>query len=220
MLDRGEGHRGSFAYSRVFVSDSAVRIVLRNVGQNGVDLGTVTLNGTPMLKVPHRISLRQQVATRDTSIIRGVEYVSDLTNSYQPLIPYIWAAPTSPYGALAVGILAPGPLSVQAPVGGSVVSRKVGLPIQWKCGDGSLVIVVSVFDPVSRKSLPILQLKPRTNSGRALLPATVLSQFPAAQQYVFTFILANRKEISLTATASKKMVVQAASVYSVYFEIR
>ena len=79
-------------------------------------------------------------------------------------------------------------------------------------------IVISTFDPVTRKTRPLLQLRSRANSGRALLPAKILQQLPQLQRrFVFTFVLANRREV---ATGTGRVLVQAASVVNRFVELR
>jgi hypothetical protein len=218
-LDAGAGSTGSFAYSRVLVSDSVVRYLLRPVGFNGVDLGTVSVNGIQMAKVPHRIAVRS-LLVRDTVLTRGVEYLADLSGTYQPLSQYTWSAPTATTGAMSVGVVSPGKLSVLAPRGGNVYSRSTDLAIGWSGSGGQLQIIVSIYEPLLKRSRPILELRPRKETGRALLPASVLQQFPRASHYVFTFILRNRKEIGFAQTQAGKVLVQAAEVYNSYIELR
>jgi hypothetical protein len=218
-LDAGPGKADSFAYARVFVSDSAVRFLFRQVGYNGVDLGAVSLNGLAMVKVSHQVTVRS-LLLRDTVLTRGVEYLSDLSRTYQHGAPYTWSALNTSSGALSVSILAPGRLDVLSPQGGGVFSRAKDLLLRWR-GDGSrLQIIVSIFEPLTRKSIPILELRPRANTGTALLPASVLQQFPRAPFYVFTFILSNRKELGFIQAQPGKVLVQAATIYNSYIELR
>ncbi len=218
-VDAGAGKVSAFAYSRVLVSDSTVRYVLRPVGYNGVDLGTMLLNGTAMLKVPHAITVKS-LLTRDTVLTRGVEYFADLSRTYLPLTLYVWSAPTTSTGALSVNIPAPGKLDVLSPRGGEIFSRDQGMLLQWNGTGGQLQIIVSVFDPLTRRTLPILALRPRGNTGRGFLPASVLQQFPRASFYVFTFMLYNRKELTVLQAQAGRVLVQAAAVYNSYIELR
>ena len=81
-------------------------------------------------------------------------------------------------------------------------------------------IIISIFEPMARRSIPILELRPRMNTGKALLPASVLRQFPRTPFYVFTFILSNRKEIGFIQAQTGKVLVQAAAVHNSYIELR
>ncbi len=218
-LDAGPGKVNSFAYSRVVVSDSTVRYLLRLVGYNGVDLGTVLLNGNAMVKVPHQITVRS-VLLRDTVLTRGVEYLADLSRTYQPAALYTWSAPSTSTGALSVSIPAPGGLDVLSPKGGGIFSREEDMILGWKGTGGQLQIIVSVFEPVLKRSFPILALRPRVNTGRGLLPAYVLRQFPRGSFYVFTFVLFNRKELVSVQAQSGRALIQAAEVYNSYIELR
>jgi hypothetical protein len=218
-LDAGAGKVDSFAYSRVLVSDSTVWYFLRRVGINGVDLGTVLLNGTPMVKIAHQISVVSLIA-RDTVLTRGVEYRADLSRTYQPLIPYTWSAPTASTGALSVRILAPGSLEVLSPAGGGIYSRDNDMLLRWNGSGGKLEIIVSIVEPLRKKSIPILELRPRVNTGKALLRASVLAQFPRTSFYVFTFVLSNRTEMVSVQAQTGKVLVQAAEIYNSYIELR
>ena len=218
-LDAGAGNTGSFAYSRVLVSDSVVRLLLRKVGYYGIDVGGVSLNGIPMVKVAHRIAVRS-LLLRDTVLTSGVEYLADVTGTYQPLAQYTWSAPSTTTVAASVSIVAPGKLTVLAPRGGNVYSRAKDLIIGWSGSGGRLQIIVSVYEPLLRRSYPILELRPRRETGKALLPASVLQQFPRGPYYVFTFILHNRKEIGIAQAPAARILVQAAEVYNSYIELR
>jgi hypothetical protein len=218
-LDAGAGKVDSFAYSRVLVSDSTVWYVLRRVGMNGVDLGTVMLNGTPMVKIAHQITVRS-LLVRDTVLTRGVEYRADLSHTYQPLITYAWSAPTASTGALSVRIPAPGSLDVLSPAGGGMYSRDKDMLLKWKGSGGKLQIIVSIFEPLLKKSIPILELRPRVNTGKALLRASVLAQLPRTPYYVFTFVLSNRTEMVSAQAQMGKVLVQAAEIYNSYIELR
>ncbi len=222
-VDAGYGKVDSFAYSRAIVSDSTVRYLLRLVGYNGIDLGTLTVNGTPMVKVPHLITVRSALL-RDTVLTSGVEYLADLSQKYQPSALYTWSALSTSTGAMSVSITSPGTLDVLSPQGGGVYSPDRDLLLAWSGNGGQVQIVVSIVEPLTRKSVPVLALRPKTNTGRGLLPASVLrqlqQQFPRVSSYVFTFILFNRKEISLLQSQTGKVLVQAAEVHNCYIQLR
>jgi hypothetical protein len=218
-LDAGPASSASYALSRVLVADSTVHFMQREVGGNGVDLGPVLLNQQLMLKISHRITVKR-LLLRDTLIVRGDEYVANLSDTYQPGITYTWNAPLSPAGALSVSIPAPQRLFVESPRGGLVHSREKDLFLRWTGGGGKVQIIVSVYDPEKKRSIPILELRPRTESGRALLPASVLKQLPQGPWFVFTFVLSNRKVVTLAQNAVGGVLVQAADIYNSYIELR
>jgi len=60
----------------------------------------------------------------------------------------------------------------------------------------------------------------KTNTGHAIIPAKFLTQLPAQRLFVFTFILANKKEIVLVTPLSGKLFVQAAAIHNSYIELR
>lgn len=218
-LDAGPGKVDSFAYSRVLVADSAVRFGDRHLGFSGGDLGAVSLNGSLMFKIPHRVVLRRPIV-RDTVLVRGVEYLSNLATAYQPNQLYTWTALTSAYGRFEESIRTPDELIVQSPLGGSIVPRERDLIVRWKGSGGKLSIVISKFDPGAKKSSPLLEFRSRTNLGKAVIPARLLRQLPRTPYYVLTFILSNRKEVEPPMGYSGKILVQAASVYNSYIELQ
>jgi hypothetical protein len=219
VLDGGAGNIDSFALSRVMVADTVVRLSSKDVGNNGVDIGPVLLNQQFMLKVPHRISVRRAVAG-DTAVTRGVEYLANLSDSYQPATQYTWNAPLASAGGFSLSVQSPQRLTVLSPIGGSVHSRERDLVVGWRGRDGKLQIIVSLYDPIRRKAHPILELRPKAEGGKALLPAAVLKQFPRGPYFVFSFILANRRVVSLSQNPAGGVLVQAASIYSSYIVLQ
>jgi len=207
------------AYSRVFFADSVVRVLGRKVGVGGLDVGTLTLNSALMLKVSHRIPL-DRLFGRDTNVVRGVEYLMDLTQSYQADHSYSWTVYSHLSPVFTVGIETPEALSVLAPRGGSVLPRDKNAEILWKGGKGKVSIIVSQYDLLLKRAKPLLELRVKSNTGRAMLPVKLLAMLPAQRYFVLTFILANRKEISVSQPASGTILVQAASVYNSYVEVR
>lgn len=218
-LDAGPGRADSFAYARALVADSAVRFGNRLLGFNGLDLGVMSLNGLPMLKLPHRVFLRRPF-NRDSVLVRGVEYVSNLTATYQPNQQYAWTAFTLAHGRIEQTIRTPDDLTVQSPLGGSIVPRDRDLVVRWRGGNGKLSIVASRFDPGTKKSFPLLEFRSKANLGRAVIPARLLRQLPHPAYYELTFILSNRKEVEPPAGYTGKILVQAASVYNSYIELQ
>jgi hypothetical protein len=218
-LDAGPASSASYALSRVLVADSAVRFQQREIGGNGVDLGPVLLNQEAMVKIQHRITLKRLVL-RDTVIVQGVEYLANLSGTYQPGITYTWTAPLSPAGGLSVSIPSPQQLVVASPRGGLVHSREKDLLLRWQGGGGKTQIIVSVYDPLTKRSLPVLELRPKTETGRAILPASVLRQFPQGPWFVFTFVLSNRKVVALAQNTAGGVLIQAADVHNSYIELR
>ena len=219
VLDAGPGKIDSFALSRVMVADSTVRIFSREIGSNGVDINAVLLNQQFMLKVPHRITVRR-LTGGDTTITRGVEYLANLTGTYQPGSQYTWNAPLAPLGGFNLSIASPQRLVVESPAGGAVLSRDRDLAIRWRGREGKLQIIVSLYDPTRNRALPILELRPKLDSGRALLPASVLRQFPRGPWFVFSFILANRKIVTLSQNPAGGVLVQAASIHNSFITLQ
>ena len=207
------------AYSRVFFADSVVRVVGRKVGVGGMDAGALTLNGALMLKIPHRIPV-DRFFGHDSTIVRGVEYLMDLTQSYQADHAYSWIVYSHLSPVLNVAIETPEALSVLSPRGGAVLLRNKNAEILWKGGKGKVSIIVSQYDPLLKRAKPLLELRVKANTGRAVLPVKLLAMLPAQRYFVLTFILANRKETPVSQPASGTILVQAASVYNSYVEVR
>jgi hypothetical protein len=217
-LDGGPGYASSFAYSNVLVSDSSIRTASRIMGFNGMDLGIVTLNGSLMVEVAHRIRIRTPFAP-DTVLVRGVEYLADLSSSYVPNQLYTWTSTSLQYGRFDVSVRSPDNLTVESPKGGSIYSRDKDLALRWTGANGKVTIIISAFDRFSKRSFPLLELRPRENTGRALIPASLLRQLPRRQDFVFTFILSNRRDASVVQSQGGKVLVQAASVYNSYIQL-
>jgi hypothetical protein len=214
-LDGGPGYVASFAYASVLVSDSSIRFASRFVGYSGVNLGIVTLNGSPMVEVPHRVRVRF-LAAPDTVLTRGVEYLADLSSSFVPNRQYTWTSTSLRFGRFDVSIQSPDLLAIQSPRGGVSYSREKDLLLLWTGTNGKLRIIVSAFDRPTRRVLPLVELRPKVNTGKALIPSSFLKQLPRHSEYVFSFILANRREEAILQIPSGSVLVQAASVYNCY----
>lgn len=217
----GPGVFRTHARARVLFEDRnrEVRHQLRRFGYYGIDLGTVHLNGSPMARVPHRVPIRRILA--DSIVMAGVEYTADILEEYEPNTIYTWSAPApdsiSPFTA---SIHTPDELTVQSPAGGSIISRNRDLPLRWT-GRGNLAIIISAYDPGTRRVRPFLHLRPRTNTGVALLNARILAMLPGDRRFwVFTFVLANRDTSLVVGGFQGGVLIQAASVYNSYIELR
>jgi hypothetical protein len=218
-LDAGAG-KSTFAYGRVFVADTAVRWLGQTVGFDGKNVGAVALNGATMTQIAHRIPI-PTLSVRDTSIIRGVEYVVDLTAVYLPAKGYVWSFVPAVTGFPSQSVRTPDALAVLSPLGGAVIDRDRDLLLRWEGNSGRISIVLSIFEPLTRRTRPILELRPVTNTGKAVLPAKLLESLPRLKRYyVFTFILANRSGADITQPVSGKVLAQAADVYNSFVEIR
>ena len=110
---------------------------------------------------------------------------------------------------------------VFSPAGGAVVSRRQDLELRWSSGGKAPLILISVYDPATKTSKPLVKVRPRTNTGRMYIPSSLLREFPATQRFfLFTFILANRQENVTLGQYAGPVLVQAASVYSSVVELR
>ena len=214
----------SGAFSRVYFANRNLPVMFmgRIVGFHGIDLGlpplSPALNGAPMSRVPHRIPLRRIFA--DSIALAGFEYFSDLTTTFQANTEFRWTASSGFPGGFDISIRSTDNLEVQSPRGGSLISRNQDLPLRWRGQGDSFTIVISRFDPLTRRVKPLLQLRPRVNRGHAIIPAKILRTLPRERFYVMTFMLANRSRSEVVAGYGERVLVQAASVYNSYVEIR
>ena len=101
-----------------------------------------------------------------------------------------------------------------------MIPRTKDLDIRWNGGKGKMSVIVSQYDPPTRTVKPILELRVKANNGKAVVPAKLLSTLPQQRYFVLTFILANRKEVTVTQPATGTILVQAAAVHNCYVEVR
>ena len=201
------------AFAHVLFENRAepIRVGSRIIGYHGIDLGRVTINGANMVPVWHRLGRRDSIS--------GIEYYKNMTSLYGPGTEYRWTAtPDTTIGAFTTSIVTPEDLVVHSPRGGSVVRRDRNLPLSWT-GSGNLAFVISSYDPVTRKSKAIFRVTVRNNRQYAVLSSKVLQLLPSGHLYLFTFVLANRKETDTVARFSGRILVQASSVYNSYVEL-
>jgi hypothetical protein len=150
----------------------------------------------------------------------GFEYDRDISSIYQQETAFTWSASPDSLGPVQVSIQSPANLAVTSPLGGSVVSRTQDLKLQWTGQGEMLVIILSTYNPTDKQSRPILKMRPLVNRGHARVSAAILQALPSDKYYVFTFIVANRKEVRITRNAESILVLaQAASVHNVYVEL-
>jgi hypothetical protein len=141
-----------------------------------------------------------------------------MTALYQPRTTYTWTATPDSFAPITTTIETPENIVVHSPSGGTVVRRDRDLPLSWT-GEGNLFFVVSAYDLLSRKSRPMLIARVKNNIRRAVLSRKFLQLLPPQRVYVFTFVLASRKEIE-TAGFEGRVLVQATAVYNSYVELR
>ncbi len=207
----------SAAFSRVFFADRTrpVEFQGRTVGYHGLDLDTVTLNGDPMTKILHRVRIRK--AFRDTLV--GFEYVRNLTTTFLPNTQYTWSASPQGIGPVNTSLRSPGNLTVLSPRGGSHLPKNQILNLQWTGQGDTLLIIISSYNRISQRAKPLLVIKPKVNRNHARLMPKFLRALPGGPYYVFTFVLANRNDI-LVNNYPDRVLVQSASIYNSYVEIR
>jgi len=217
-VDDGRSIR-AFAFSKAFVADLGRPIIIppfgRRVGHFGVFLGNLTLNNSPMTPILHRIRVRRMHA--DTTIVAGFEYFRDLTSDYQANQTYVWRSDSTGAG---VSIQSPAELSVLSPRGGSVILRTRVLRLRWS-GVERVFVIISAREASTERLKPVLLIRPTGNQNSVVLSPKVLRLLPRSPHFVFTFVRANRKELSIGGPVfSGEILVQAASVYNSYVELR
>jgi hypothetical protein len=218
IWDAGTSTRTA-AYSRVIVTDSIARVFGRKVGVRGKDLGTLLLDGAPMWKLPHRISVSRLFGL-DTSIVFGVEYLVDISRTYLARHTYTWSMSLPILSFLSVNIDSPDSLVVLQPRGGVVLQRTERAVIRWTGGRGKVSIIVSRYDPLLKTIVPVMEMRVKANTGGAVIPKKVMAMLPAQRYFVLTFVLSNRKEVQFGGAASSTLLVQAASVYNSFVEVQ
>ena len=201
------------AFTHVLFENRAqpVRVGLRIIGYHGIDLGQVTINGDNMSPVGHRLGRRDTAA--------GVEYYKNMTSLYRQETAYAWRGThDTTIGGFTAAIVSPQNLVIHSPRGGSVIRRDRNLAMTWT-GLGSLSFVISSYDPVTRRSKPLFLINVKNNREYAVLSSKLLQLLPGGHLYLFTFVLANRKEIDTVTRFSGRVLVQASSVYNSYVEL-
>jgi hypothetical protein len=174
----------------------------------------VRINGLAMREKSHRIRVR------GLAVNFGFEYDRDISSIYQPETEFTWSATPDSLGPIQVSIQSPAMLAVTAPAGGSVIPRNRDLMLQWT-GQGDMLIILSAYNPIGKQSRPILKLRPLANKGHVRVGAGILEALPSDRYYVFTFIVANRKEFRVTRDSDQiRALAQAASVHNVYVELQ
>jgi hypothetical protein len=206
----------SRTFSTVVFSDTSRPVVVggRQVGYFGLPIRsgnqlTLTINGVPMFSVPH--------------LVRGAEAGTEYTRELSGLLPadsvYAWHAAAAVFGVIDISLKAPPAISVSSPAGGTVIPRNQDLIMRWG-GAGQMTIYVSVRNLLTNRSRPVVRLTPVVNRGHARLPVKVLRALLPDRYYVFTFVLANRREDVLVARYKANVLAQAATVYNSYVELR
>jgi hypothetical protein len=177
----------------------------------GIFLGKgLMLNGIPMVAVIRRVG----------AAIAGWKYIGDLTSIYRANQEYRWNAPDDAVGVIGDSINTPDDLNVISPRGGTVHTRNDDLVIRWTGGGSISIIIQSRLLSTANvaKTRPLLLITPNINRGRLTLNPKILALLPKGKDFVFTFVLANRKEVKVPRY-SGKVLLQAASIYNSYVVI-
>ncbi len=200
------------AYARALFEnrDRPVRALGRIIGYHGINLGSVSVGGTPLIPILHRVGRLNSTA--------GIEYIRDMTALYQPRMAYTWAATPDSIGPISTTIETPENIVVHSPAGGTIIHRDRNLLLNWT-GQGNLFFVISAYDPLGNRSRPLFNVRVRRNIQRAVLSRKILRLLPPQRIYVFTFVLANMNEMEIAGFRGR-VLVQATSLYNSYVELR
>lgn len=145
----------------------------------------------------------------------GFEYVREIT--YAPETNYRFEALGSDsVNAFSVSIDSPDNILVQSPVGGQRIARDNDMNLRWT-GRGNLFLIISARTPQG-KLVPVLNIKPRKNEGRALLTKRILNALPRGS-YVFTFGVSNKNENFMVGRFRGRVLVRGLSIYNVRVEL-
>ncbi len=179
----------------------------------GLSLGTVIVSsgGTGDLLFPRERRIGLQSC--------GVEYVREALN-YTPRGMYRFTATGSDsVGPFTTTVEAPELLTVQSPRGGQRIRRDTDLELRWR-GDGPLSIILSAVETRNGRHhvVPLFNVKPRVNDGRAVLSNRVLRGLPQGR-YLFTFVLTNRDEQLTVGRFQGRVLVRASSIYNVRIDL-
>ena len=220
--DNGHGVL-ALAYASAYFGDRNRPLVVNGkvVGYYGIDLmpsalAPLKIGGNLMIRYPYKI----HIGGRDTTF--GYMYRASLPlASLKPTTLFNWddPVPDPRLSGFKDSIQTPEDLIVQAPVGGSVLSRSKQVDLRWT-GRGNLIIVISTYNPLTGRTKPVLQLQPAVNTGNAVIDPHVLQLLPQVRNFVFTFIIANRFDRLLGGMPKDRILVQAASVHNSYVQLQ
>ena len=220
--DNGHGVL-ALAYASAYFGDRNRPLVVNGkvVGYYGIDLmpsalAPLKIGGNLMIRYPYKI----HIGGRDTTF--GYMYRASLPlASLKPTTLFDWddPGPDPRLSGFKDSIQTPEDLIVQAPAGGSVLSRSKQVDLRWT-GRGNLIIVISTYNPLTGRTKPVLQLQPAVNTGNAVIDPHVLQLLPQVRNFVFTFIIANRFDRLLGGMPKDRILVQAASVHNSYVQLQ
>ncbi len=179
-----------------------------------LDLGSVTLEGFPLLKIAKRI----RSASTDTLL--GVQYVFYNQRPdgfrYAGGTRYDWSAtggPTVP--AFTVGINAPPKLFVETLDPSTPVSATEDLRIGWRGGGATVDLVIGLPGDLRVDSRPILHLRLGKNRGGVVIPARILRFLPLSRdRFVFTFF-SDAVQVASVKGFPDDVTVQALTSHSI-----
>lgn len=213
-------HEASLAQA-VFVNRSSPIVLSGDtIGYGTAPAGVVSIDNLPLVERPFPLVMpgvnfdsigpHYLLLRRDGQGGIGFRYLGyhayDWTVSGSAVVP-----------AFSTDIVSPPVLHVLSLTPQSVVSLSQNLPVRWEGGGAVVRVLISTVRTGSSPK-PVLQLRIRTNLGRAVLPARILQLLPDAPKFLFTFFSENsmvlrvpgyEEEILVRATTSHTILVNA-----------
>jgi hypothetical protein len=215
--------RSSFSFSRALVKDKQKPIELfgKVVGYEGLDVGTVRLNGVEIPKVGRALKAKGNPPPHVTA---GINYKSKNV-SVSPNTPATFQGTGNILAGIGpfafTGVRMPAELTVTQPSAQSLIVQDEDLSVRWNGAIvGSLQLVVSGYT-LGEIDRPILVLRVQDPARSFRIPSTILGLLPASQyeQFMFSFISLNRQEETLTGY-SNKALLQSASIHNIVLPVR
>ena len=212
--DYGQGTVETIVYARVALENRALWFT-DPFGRKrffGNLLGVVRINGELMFPIP-------RIVQNDTA---GYEYVRGNV-PFTPRGQYRFTATGSVgngnVGGFDVSVNAPDNLVIQSPTGGTQVRQGNDLEIRWKTQSNNIGLIVGAVRVVNGqpRSVPIFTIRPKHNTGRAILDKKILDALPRGE-YVFTFVAANRSE-HVFPRYPGRVLAQATSIHNVLVKL-
>lgn len=213
----------SYSFSRALVKDKQKPIELlgKVVGYEGLDVGTVRLNGVEVPKVGRALKAKGNPPPHVTA---GVNYKSkNISVSSNSLATFQGTgnllAGIAPFTFTSVRM--PQEVTITQPSAQSLIVQDEDLIVRRNGTiDNSMRIVISGY-ALGEIDRPILVLRVEDLNLPLRIPTSILRLLPTSQYelFMFSFISLNRKEESLQGYSSKALI-QSASIHNIVLPVR
>ncbi|HLF13586.1 MAG TPA: hypothetical protein VI932_01685 [Bacteroidota bacterium] len=197
---------------------SPVHLSMNRITYHTIDVGSVDLNGTPLLEVDKRV----RFMSIDTLL--GPQYV--LYNRWPDGFRYAggelyrWTGTgneaVSPFTA---DIVAPPAIVVQNLTPSTAIPLDEGLRIRWTGGGATVQLVISQAGDLRVDARPILHLRLGPNRGGIVIPPRILALLPHDRnRFIFTFFSGAAK-IARIDGYPDDVLVQALTSHSIAVQV-